>query len=233
MLRGAIISSLAYILLIGFFTNYLNAQEYKPEIEREVGIWLVSEFQSKISSKWKVKWQHQLRFELEGLDRTVHQLSLDYRINKKIDLSAGARLITDWDEHPADLSKSYWRWHTDASYSLNWKNWKLKNRLRFQMRKRWEDTFDTYPATTDWRLKSQLSYNIKDWKFDPMIGGEIFWHNEYRELDGLTHYRWFIGTAYKWKKKHRIKIQLMQETETKIWEPEQQNVLRLVYQLKL
>ena len=58
---------------------------------------------------------------------------------------------------------------------------------------------------------------MKNWKLDPQISWEFFFHNEIGKLNNFTKHRITVGTDYKINKKQKISILLMKEGETKIW----------------
>ena len=97
--------------------------------------------------------------------------------------------------------------------------------MRFQHRKAFKDKTDT---KEDLRFKLEANYNIKNWKFDPEVSGELF-NSLDAYSEGLTSYRLSIGTTYRMKKIGKIGLYYLYEKELKDFEPGAVDVFAFKY----
>lgn len=222
------------VLLILLSFSAAKAQRYKPEYNFNSELWLTTEAQYKFENKSRFKFQHQLRINEGGLDRTIHQVIYSHPLWRNFDAAYGIRLIQNIEENELELEDLACRIQADISHEVNWKRWQWQNRLRFQISDKFKNLDDEafYP-TNDIRLKTEIAYQPAKSKLTPYVGMEIFNHDEHQDLDGFTKYRWLLGANYRLKKAHRFQFQFFQELETRIWKPKATNVLRIKYSCRI
>ena len=106
-------------------------------------------------------------------------------------------------------------------YGFEWETgrWTCGGRLRHQRQralalKGGEDPGE-YTMLVQTRLKGELAYNIKGWKWDPVLSVERFWVDvpEGWLPDGARRFR--LGTARKLGKQHRVKLFIQRDAEAR------------------
>ena len=193
--------------------------------ENDFGMWYELGAEKKLSQKWNVAGEAELRTRnnTRTLDRWSVGLNAEYKIIKGLKLSAGYTLLNDNNQEkftlksdqlrPNKWTPSYWgvrhRFNVSLSGSLDW------NRFKFSLRERWQYTYR--PETTGkkydfdeeaWvsvkgkgknvlRSRLQVCYDIPHWKFDPTLGVEMF-----TDKSGIQKMRYQVGTEYKYHKRH-------------------------------
>ncbi len=230
------LNSVLCLLSIIFINQLGYSQTTENAVSKDFEGWVSAEFDYKINKKWNLVLEEQIRFKNNAseIDRYFTQLEGAYEFAKKWTVGLGFRYIRINDNEGATQGyEDYTRIQLDLSNSFKIKKLKrfsFKNRLRYQRRNQLGvgDAPDIYPSS-DFRLKSTIGYNIKNWKLDPKISGELFYHTETGAFNGFTKYRLAIGTDYKIKKRHRIALQYMIERETKVWDADLFNIVRLRY----
>lgn len=148
-----------------------------------------------------------------GVDAKVYKnfsVGFDYRFIK-------ARSRQELIGNTTDKLKPEQRFSVDVSYKNKFDRLQLSYRVRYQNR-----NFIGYkPADGDvsvikYRLKVTAEYNIKKWKLDPYLAGEIFYTKdqysmnyipeitETYDISAWQKYRFTLGTSYKFNKHFKI-----------------------------
>lgn len=225
--ESAILTFIIYGLSLATIVGQSDSQNTDLEL------WSSIQLNLNLGKKWDIKLQEQLRFDdnISSFKQSILQAEAAYDLFKFLELGSGMRLIGVKNDE--DLVR-YYRWNLDASHKFKLWNVAFDNRLRYQQKKRTTDAleFPNYP-TWDIRYRPTISYKRKKWKLEPKLGIEIFWHNEYGELDGFTKNRWFVDFKYKVDKSQSFALRFMQENETKVWDADTDFVLIMKYKYKL
>lgn len=209
------------------------AQEGSYVEVRDFEVWSAAELKYKWNKKWAFGLEEQLRFKNNAseVDQYFTQLSLKYIGFDHLEFGGALRFIRDNDNVGAVQGyENHLRFHVDLGYKYKLSKFSIKHRLRYQNRNELgisEEDGDY--AKQNFRFKTSLKYNIKDWKFDPEIAGEIFYHKEFGEVSAFNKYRLTLGTDYKIKKFGEIGAFYRMEHELNVSFPKTTHIIGLSY----
>lgn len=173
----------------------------------------VSLKKSFLEKKLDVKFNQEIRLKDNStqINSILSELELGYKLNKRFNLSTGYRLTFD---KKSDGYENFGRWFADLNFDHKLDQFKLEYRLRYQHQQQFGLTRDAgdYPEMK-YRLQAKVEYNIKKWKLDPYISGELFFaHQKYRRIyvdevieptqnvNAFEKFRISIGTSYSFNK---------------------------------
>lgn len=220
-------------LFILFLPGMVFAQEGEYVEVQDFETWTSIGLKFKPTKKWTFGLQEQMRLdnnstEIKGF---FTQLSGDYELFKNFEAGIGLRFIQKNDNQgKVQGYEHYFRYQFDASYKHKIERFSFKYRFRFQNRNEiGVSKAEGDIATNYLRLKAKAGYNIKNWKLDPFISGEIFNQREDGINYGLTDYRITIGTSYKFKDAGKIGLYYRMEQEINTSYPMTTHILRLKY----
>ena len=193
----------------------------------DFGIWYEVGAEKKLSQKWSVAAEAELRTRdnCKAADRWSAGLSASYKIVKGLKATAGYTFLYDNNAEELDLKSDgltpnkwtphYWgvrhRFSMGLTGSVKW------NRFDISLRERWQYTYR--PSASEkrydidnniWtdrkgkgknilRSRLQVGYDIPNWKFDPYVSAEM-----YNGSGGVSKMRYTLGTEYKIRKTHAI-----------------------------
>lgn len=225
------------LVLLLVSTYYItNAQSANPKNDIDTQLWTATEQSYKGSDKWNFTLTEQMRLheQLSELNRWLIQLEATYSPWAQWDVIGGLRyFIRPIDNTTTEQDyKHYTRWQIDLVHTFELQQWKVKNRLRYQSQKQVNShnlIIWSLSPITDWRWSSTLSYNLKESDFTPLVGGELFWHQEVGNLSGFTKYRWYVGTKYQFNKRNTLSLVFMQQRAKQALNLGINNVFRLTY----
>ena len=202
----------------------------------------VRDFETWTSAKVKLKPSKKLTFGLQGQFRLDNnstelkgfftELTGGYKLFKGMEIGLGLRYLNKNDNEGASQgNEHYFRYHFDASYKHKVARFSIKYRFRYQNR----NEIGLSSAEGDvnvqyFRLKTGVTYNIKNWKLDPVLSGEIF--SKYEKdgySNGFSDYRITIGTNYKIKKYGKIGMFYRLENEISSFYPKTTHIIRIKY----
>jgi len=177
--------------------------------------------------------EQQLRLDenISEISEYFTQLETKYSITKKFDIGLGLRYIRENDnEGNIQGYENHLRLHIDAIYKHKIDAFKLKYRLRYQNKNELGvgQSEDGY-AKQNFRLKTSIEYDFKNWKFDPKFAAEIFNRFENGEDNKFSKYRLTLGTDYKIKKFGKIGVYYRIEKDINVDIPETTNIIGLKY----
>lgn len=210
------------------------AQEGQYIEVRDFETWTSAKLKLKPNDKWTFGVQGQFRLDNNSSELKGYfaELSTGYRLFKGMDFGLGLRYIGKNDnEGSVQGMEHYFRYHFDLSYKHKIDRFALKYRFRYQNR----NEMGLSKAEGDvhlqyFRLKTSVEYNIKDWKFDPILSGEIFSKFEKNGYsNGFSDYRITIGTDYKTKDFGKIGLFYRIENEISDFYPKTTHVVRIKY----
>jgi len=191
---------LSIILLSILFENKIFSQTKEYIEVRDFETWSSLALQYKIKKKLSFELEEQLRLANNSteIDQYFTNFQIDYKILKNWEFSSGFRYIKAND--PIGF-KTNLRYNIDLSYDHKISNFDFQYRLRFQ--NKWELPDFSIPKN-QFRLKTSVEYNIKNWKLDPNLSFEIFKDNETGFMQSFDKYRFTLKTDYKIKKIGKI-----------------------------
>jgi len=183
----------------------------------------------KLNKKWSFELEQDLRLKenISEIDKYFTQLGVNYNITKKFRVGAAGRYISK-NDNTGNVQgyENYFRLHLEALYKHKAERFSFGYRLRYQNKN--ELGVDDY-ANQHLRLKASVGYNIKNWKLDPEISGEIFNHFEEGEENGFDKYRITIGSEYNMKNYGKIKFYYRFKKQLNESFPETKNIIGLKY----
>lgn len=210
------------------------AQEGQYIEVRDFETWSSAKLKYKANKKWSfgVQGQFRLDYNSSELKGFFTEFSTGYKIAKKFEISAGLRYINKNDnEGNIQGTEHYFRYQLDATYKHKIDKFSLKYRFRYQnvnemgLSKEEGDVPVQY-----FRLKATAEYNIKNWKFDPILSAEIFNKYEKDSYDnGFSDYRVTLGTNFKTKSYGKIGIFYRIEKEISSFYPKTTHIVRFKY----
>lgn len=173
----------------------------------------VSVKKSFLEKKLDVKFNQELRLKDNSsrINSILSELEFGYDLNKRFNLSTGYRLTFDKKN---DGYEKYGRWFADLNFDHKLDRFKFDYRLRYQHQQQFGVSKDDgdYPEIK-YRLQAKVEYNIKKWKLDPYISGELFFaHQKYRRIyvdeviepteniNAFEKFRLTVGTSYSFNK---------------------------------
>lgn len=227
------------------FAFLSSAQNPSNHDFKDFGIWTKGELQYKLK-KWTFSADQQLRTEQNStaLDKTITQVKTRFTISPKLNLSAGLRYTGINDNEGAIREfENHWRYQ----FTLRFKPMKPKEkkkipRLGFQYRLQYQrqkelgktELQGIFPRSA-WRVRAAAEYNIKNWKLDPKLSYELFFHKQigaftaFKFFTGLTRFRIKLETDYKLKDKAKLNFFIMKQKENVIWRPPTDYILGVSY----
>ncbi|MEP2024557.1 MAG: DUF2490 domain-containing protein [Reichenbachiella sp.] len=205
--------------------DYVEVQDFES--------WTSLALKYKLDKKWTFGLQEQIRLDNNSseIKSFLTQFTTDYKLSKKFEVGLGLRLINKNDNKGNKQGyEHYFRYHFDASYKHKLDRFSFKYRVRYQDRSELSVHSSNEGDPEKYvRFKATADYNIKNWKLDPEISGEIFNPLDGETYDGLSGYRLTVGTNYKIKKLGKIGVSYRLEKELNTTHPKTTNILRLKY----
>jgi hypothetical protein len=184
-------------LLLLLISGSALAQDGTYYTVRDLESWTSAQFKYKPSKKWTLSLQEQLR--LKDNSSTVSEFFTEGGIKRNLEnnfsIGLGLRYIRENDDQgKVQGYENHFRWNADVQYKHDIERFKLKYRLRYQSK---SEMGSDDLATNTLRLKAGVGYNIKKWKLDPEISGELF--SRTGTLSEPVKYRLTAGTSYETK----------------------------------
>lgn len=225
---------MALMALLTLLGNAAWAQDGEYIEVRDLETWTSGKLNIKMNKKWHSGLTGQVRMDENSseLKNYFFQGNLDHKLFKGFWLSGGLRYITRNDnEGNTQGFEHYLRYQLDFIYKHDIKRLDFKYRLRYSNRNEIGVSLDDGDTHVQYfRLKAGLDYNIKKWKFDPELSGEIF----NRQVNGgfnngFDAYRITFGTSYKIKGVGKIGLAYRMEREFDSYYPMTTNIIRIKY----
>ncbi|SDW19802.1 Protein of unknown function [Lutibacter oricola] len=219
----------SYIIAIIVFIASITTGYSQTEDTNDLENWNSVNIKYKLNKKWSFDAEAQLRLkeDISEISEYLGELNAQYSISKSFKLGAGVRYIKK-NDNTGNIQgyEDYFRFHVDASYKHKINDFSIKHRLRYQ-NKNEIDVDDN--DSQHFRFKTSVGYNFKNWKLDPKISGEIFYHSEKGEENGYNKYRLTLGTEYKFKNAGTVGLFYRIEKELNETIPETTNIIGLKY----
>jgi hypothetical protein len=223
---------LTALAMLSFATSAF-AQNGEYVTVRDLESWASLNLKYKASKKWSIKLEQQFRFGNNStqIDDYITELSTNYDFGKYIFGGVGFRYAGQPDRVGANQDfEHYFRFHIDLGVKHAVQRFNFKYRLRYQLK----DQIGVSKEEGDYannhlRLKINVGYNIKKWKFDPEISAEIFHHFEKGEQNGFNKFRLTVGTQYKTKSWGKIGLFYRIEQELIAPYPKTTHIIGLKY----
>ena len=204
-----------------------------PEIGAEN--WLSGNISLKLNNHWKFKLENQLRIDLDNgsIERNFTEFQIEEKISKSLSWGISYRYILrniDFEEGLAKYNR--YNYYCIFKHNLGNKNrFKIEYKIQSQRRRETFTNTNKYVGELRkyWRIKTLLSYNVKNWKLDPKVGIEFFLRNINHLPGQYNRYRISIGTKKKINQNQYITFKYMFEKQYKQWNPEVMHVFGIKY----
>ena len=140
--------------------------------------------------------------------KSFFQLESDFKIQKNLVFGLAYRNMDELDdEGGVQGHEKFNRYHANLRSGISLK--KLSFRFRIQYQKKIQNKIDNALERNFWRLKLESEYNIKNWKYDPRIGFEMFLRDEINFGENYERYRLYFGTKFNLKKRKSFSIRYL------------------------
>ncbi len=204
-----------------------------PEIGAEN--WLSGNISLKLNNHWKFKLENQLRIDLDNgsIERNFTEFQIEEKISKSLSWGISYRYILrniNFEEGLANYNR--YNYYLIFKHNLGNKNrFKIEYKIQSQRRRETFTNTNKYVGELRkyWRIKTLLSYNVKNWKLDPKVGIEFFLRNINHPPGQYNRYRISIGTKKKINQNQYITFKYMFEKQYKQWNPEVMHVFGIKY----
>jgi hypothetical protein len=219
------------LLIVLFFTGVHAQDEGAYYVSRDLSTWSTAAFELRVSKPWSITISEQFRFEKNSsdLDAFFTELETKYRFDNGLAIAGGYRFIGDRTVNKGVLDLEQ-RFQADISYGFKVKRFDFDVRLRGQSRDDLgEKKVDGDYARRALRLKLEAKYNIKKWKFDPVVSAEIFRENGKYVNANFNKFRATIGTSYDFKKAGEVSLFYRYEKDLNTLYPLSHNIIGFKY----
>ena len=223
------------LFILQIFPIFIWTQISNRMPDRKAENWLGANIDLKINNHWKFTIENQSRFSFSNntFERNFTEFQIEEDIAEGISWGLSYRYIIknpDYEENIKRYNRynfyCYYKHHLDTRERLN-----IKYKIQSQRRR--ETFVNTNKHVGElrkyWRIKTVISYNIKNWKLDPKIGLEFFLRKNNHPSDQYNKYRFSIGTKKKMNKNQSLTIKYMFEKEYKLWNPELMHIIGIKY----
>ena len=154
----------------------------------------------------------QIRIKSVGdtYNKSFYEIGAKIKINDYLSSGFGYRGIDELDDvGNIQGHEKFNRYHAYIRKSLDYKNFNFRFRVQYQ--KKIQNKIDNPEYRNFWRLKLDSEYNIKNWKYDPRIGFEIFLRDEINFNENYEKYRVYFGTKFNLKKRKSLSIRYIMQ----------------------
>ena len=146
----------------------------------------------------------------ESYNKSFYEIGTKIKINDYLSSGFGYRGIDQLDDvGNIQGHEKFNRYHAYIRKSLDYKNFNFRFRVQYQ--KKIQNKIDNPEYRNFWRLKLDSEYNIKNWKYDPRIGFEIFLRDEINFNENYEKYRVYFGTKFNLKKRKSLSIRYIMQ----------------------
>ncbi len=213
----------------------LSAQTGTYYTIRDFQTWSSATLAYKLNKKVKLGISQELRLEnnTSEVDKYFTEGFFTYKIAKPLKLGAELRFIRSNDnEGKVQGYENHLRHALNAQFSHKVNRFEFKYRFQYQSSKEMGQTASiNNDPTKKLRLKVGGAYNIKKWKIDPVLSGEIF--RTIGTNGAFSKIRGTIGTSYETKKAGELSFFFRMEKELNKSYPQLTNVIGFNYQYTL
>lgn len=214
--------------------NLAFAQDGEYIEVRDLETWTSAKLKFKADKKWTLGLEAQMRLDKNSqeLKSTFSELTTQYKFNKNFRLIGGLR-YTNKNDNQGNVQgfDHYIRYNADAIFKHDIKRFDFQYRLRYtNSNEIGLSNEEGDVAKQYYRLKAGISYNIRKWKFDPELAGEIFYKQvKNGQSNGFDNLRFTTGTSYKIKGYGSIGLYYRMERELTSYYPKTTNIVLLKY----
>ncbi len=171
----------------------------------DIGLWVGTSFEKKITRKILASFTEQLRLnhDISTVDVLISDIAMEYSLSKKLKAAIHYRFMNSNKENY--YSKRH-RFYLDASYKQKVKFVSITFRERIQ--EQYSDIYSSedgkYP---EWNLRSKITIKFElDKKYSPYLSTEVFYKLDNVKERGhiFTTTRYEAGFSYDFNRTHSI-----------------------------
>lgn len=218
-------------IFLGLITKHGMAQGEYIEV-RDLETWSSVNLKYKVNKTWKMSFQGQLRLENNSSEVSQYfgQYDLTYSPFKHFAFAGALRYVRK-NDNTGNVQgyENHFRYHLDGIFKHKSKRFKFKYRVRYQNK---NELGVEEEARQYIRLKAGAEYNIRKWKLDPEVSGELF-NRLGTEDNQLEGYRLTMGTSFKVHKAGKIGVFYRYEEELNTSFPMSRNIIGFKYTYSL
>ena len=203
--------------------------------------WFSGGLNIEVNEKWQISLEEQFRVKYidEIFDRTFSEIQIERNYpsnngNKSFGFAYRYMFINDDNGNDQSI-ENHQRFTYYFAQKFQFQRLGFKYRLQYQKRR--ELVPRTNKHVSDfrkyWRIKTDITYNFKNWKLDPKISTELFLKSIKHAPSHHNKFRISIGTKYKLNKKHDFIIKYLFEKQLKSWNPNVIHAIALKYNFNL
>lgn len=213
-----------------FLVLQVNAQ--KTAVISDLEMWNSFSISKKISKKWKVSLNEELRFtkDISRFDVFLTEVGVDYKLNKHFGAEVGYRFYQN--KNSEDVFVSQHRLSVGVTYKQKIDRFTVGYKIQLQNKD--EDEFLSAKLTDrafSLRNKLSVDYNINHFKADPYMEVELFRRYESGVDAYFNKVRWTMGTSYPITKKSDIQLFYRIENELQATYGKDTYILGLGYKI--
>ncbi|NJB83058.1 DUF2490 domain-containing protein [Wenyingzhuangia aestuarii] len=202
-------------------------------VTRDLETWSSLNLKYKINKKWTVALQGQLRLENNSseVNQYFGQLDLEYSPFKHFEFGGAIRYIKN-NDNTGNVQgyENHFRYHLDGQYKHKLSDFSFKYRVRYQNK---NELNINNEAKQYFRFKAAVDYNIKKWKLDPELSGELFRSVGAESENQLDGYRLTLGTSFKVHKSAKMGVYYRFDKELNTTYPKATNIIGVKYTYNL
>lgn len=220
---------LSFFSFLFFLSSTLIAQDGFTVVTSDLESWNTLNLKYKANKKFNMQLTQGLRLNHNAsiVDQVYTNLGFKWSPVKQVSFGLGTRYI--YDRGGNSLFDNDFRINLDFSYKHKYKALSFQYRLRYQNRNEIGLSRDDGDYFKNYlRLKAEVEYNIKKWKFDPVFSTEIF-RDMTKYSGGFDNLRFTLGTNYSLKKWGELNVYYRLEHELGSNYPKTTNIIGLGY----
>ncbi|SHH32615.1 Protein of unknown function [Wenyingzhuangia marina] len=220
--------------LLGMFLMSIYTYGQDTIVVRDMETWSSVGLKHKINKKWTALLEGELRLNNNSseIKKYFGQFELEYSFSKHFEFSGGLRYTKENDNKGRIQGyRDHFRYNFDGVYKQKINDLSLKYRIRYQNSKELNEDDKLKEIV---RFKVDAEYNIKKWKLDPELSGELFRSVGSESNNQLESYRITLGTTFDIHKSAKMKLFYGFDNELNTEFPKAVSILgvKYIYNLK-
>lgn len=211
-MKNILITKVLFCFALVFFIGSASAQSGDEPSESIGESWTGVGLNYKPNKSLTLGIEEQLR--LKSKDKlyksSFTELNASYKLLQGLKAGIGYRYINSYDDQGKKQgSETHHRMHYRLAYKTDINDFDLGFRLQYQ-RKTEQSSEDIIPNER-WRVKTDMEYNIGNWKLDPKLSFELLYDLDEDPDDRENKYRISIGSSYKINSAMKLDFRYMYE----------------------
>lgn len=195
-----------------FAFGYTSAQTNEDQSSSIAESWIGAGINYKPTKSLTLGLEEQLRLKSQDklYNSSFTELNASYKLIKGLKAGIGYRYINSYDDQGnVQGPETHHRMHYRLGYKTGINDLDLGLRLQYQNRR--EQSNEDVTPKQRWRVRTDMEYNIGNWKFDPKMSFELLYDLDEDPDDRENKYRLSIGSSYKINKSMDLEFRYMYE----------------------